>query len=444
MLILLQLLCIYFDTMVPGRNVNGCVIELIYIPYAREALLRLGGPWSLRFTKTIVAFSYGFHLPSTIPQTNTYREHPNRSDIPIDDLSHPSHAIGAYLRRFLLAMVVWVVTLTIPALSSTKPSGIHQITKICSSPVKFLVVASSHIICQRRSWEASVIGRQLSQSTLMQVNFSSQTDKKSPSKWRTGRSFAPAIKQAAQRTYQSSTRVEIARFGAFRPTICCIWMFISRNMVPRWTANNNSERWKFFDVCQNEPLTAFETVAKVYKYLSLGHRKKISTVVENSTGLVFISTDVDAAGDSRANFFARFSGQYLDVAKNSPPNTVNQPCGWSIQPQYQAFTPFIVGDLPHCRHHRLFSFKSRPVENGWRLGGCHRIFTNFCRRSDRDAKSYASTAKLLAQRTRSEAEVTIEGHLGGHLGAGSSRDGWIWDWLTDDDVVDANLSFRHQ
>ena len=38
--------------MVPGMNVNGCVIELMYIPYAREALLRLGGPWSSRFTKT--------------------------------------------------------------------------------------------------------------------------------------------------------------------------------------------------------------------------------------------------------------------------------------------------------------------------------------------------------------------------------------------------------
>jgi len=49
-------------------NVNGCVIELMYIPYAREALLRLGGPWSSRFTKKIVAFSYRFHLPSNIPR----------------------------------------------------------------------------------------------------------------------------------------------------------------------------------------------------------------------------------------------------------------------------------------------------------------------------------------------------------------------------------------
>ena len=98
--------------MVPGMNVNGCVVELMYIPYAREALLRLGGPWSSRFTKKIVAFSYRFHLPSTISRPNTYREHSNRSDIPIADFSHPSHAIGAYLRRLLLAMVVWVVAVT--------------------------------------------------------------------------------------------------------------------------------------------------------------------------------------------------------------------------------------------------------------------------------------------------------------------------------------------
>ena len=61
----------------------------------------------------------------------------------------------------------------------------------------------------------------------------------------------------------------------------------SRNMVPRWTANNNSESLKFADVrvrdAKTKPLTAIQTVAKVYKYLSLDHRKKISKVVEDST-----------------------------------------------------------------------------------------------------------------------------------------------------------------
>ena len=147
----------------------------------------------------------------------------------------------------------------------------------------FLVVASSHIIRQRRSCEASVIGRQLSQSTLMQVNFSSQTDKKSPSKWRTGRSFASDIKQTAQRTYQSSTRVDIARFGAFRPTICCIWMLIRGIWCPDEPPIIILRVWNSPMYAKTKPLTAIQTVAKVYKYLSLDHRKKISKVVEDST-----------------------------------------------------------------------------------------------------------------------------------------------------------------
>ena len=64
---------------------------------------------------------------------------------------------------------------------------------------------------------------------------------------------------------------------------------------------------------------------------------------------------------------------------------------------------------------------------------CHRIFTIFSRRSYRDAKSDASIAKLLAQRTRSEVEVTVDFHLGCHLGAGSG------DLLSQQDV---NLSVR--
>ena len=57
----------------------------------------------------------------------------------------------------------------------------------------------------------------------------------------------------------------------------------SRDMVTKRTAGMISESWKFVDVPHNEQLTAIETVAKVHKLLSKGHKKNISKVIQETT-----------------------------------------------------------------------------------------------------------------------------------------------------------------
>lgn len=74
-------------------------------------------------------------------------------------------------------LVIWVVALAVPAPTSTKHSGTNWITKSYSKAVKLFVIAPSHIITERRWCAATVNGRLLSQSTLMEVNLTSQNDK---------------------------------------------------------------------------------------------------------------------------------------------------------------------------------------------------------------------------------------------------------------------------
>ena len=130
-------------------------------------------------------------------------------------------------------------------------------------------------------------------------------------------SFPPTIQPTAPRT------LSIFNIGTYNS----IWGILSnylshldvhsREIVARWTAGKNSESWKFVAVPQNEPLSAIHAFVKVYKSPPYDHRKEnIQSCTRKHTGLVFISTDIDAVGSSHANFFARFSDEYLDVAAN--------------------------------------------------------------------------------------------------------------------------------
>ena len=78
------------------------------------------------------------------------------------------------LSFLIILLVIWVATAQNPAPTSTKYSGTHRITKICSKTVKLFVIAPSHIIPGRRWCEATMIGRKLSLSFLLDVNMTFQ------------------------------------------------------------------------------------------------------------------------------------------------------------------------------------------------------------------------------------------------------------------------------
>ena len=79
------------------------------------------------------------------------------------------------LSFIIILLVIWVATAQNPAPTSTKYSGTHRITKICSKTVKLFVIAPSHIIPGRRWCVATMIGRKLSLSFLLEVNMTFQT-----------------------------------------------------------------------------------------------------------------------------------------------------------------------------------------------------------------------------------------------------------------------------
>ena len=118
-------------------------------------------------------------------------------------------------------LVIWVpvVALAVPAPTSTKHSGTNWMTKFCSKAVKLFVIAPSHIITERRWCAATVNGRLLSQSTLMEVNLTSQNDKFYPPRDAIPHSLTSLWAQFAKLCYRSSVWMYNIRLEAF-PSIC--------------------------------------------------------------------------------------------------------------------------------------------------------------------------------------------------------------------------------